>query len=132
MKKWIICSVLMLLTLTTVSAGGVKNVQFYQRLLEEFCKTYFSEMFEKRTYVYSSLHVESVDVESNGLVVVKGRLSYEGRWGKPYPGMQFKANIREKANAQDTYFIVFEKEGEYYLTKRRYWESSSKTFVYRE
>ena len=73
MRKRFFCSFMMLLALATMQGGSVRNAHFYQRLLEDFCKAYFSEMFENRSYVYTSLYVESVNVESNGLVVVKGR-----------------------------------------------------------
>lgn len=115
-----------------VGTSQSKPISFYKNLLEEFCKVNYHDMFEGRSYVFTSIHVDDCKDVAPGIVDVSGTHSYEGRFGKRYDGQGFKANIREMVNEPDTYYIVFEKEGVKPITQRTFWESSSKTFVYKE
>ena len=108
-----------------------KPAPFYKELLEEFCKVHYHEMFEGRFYIYTSLHIDECKEVAPGIVDVNGTHAYEGRFGKRYDGYGFKANIREMNNEPNTFYIIFEKEGIKPITQRKYWESSSKTFVFK-
>ena len=108
-----------------------KPASFYKELLEEFCKVHYHEMFEGRSYIYTSLHIDECKEVAPGIVDVNGTHAYEGRFGKRYDGYGFKANIREMNNEPNTFYIIFEKEGIKPITQRKYWESSSKTFVFK-
>jgi hypothetical protein len=109
-----------------------KSTSFYKDLLEDFCKALYHDMFEGRTYIYTSLHIDKRENTASGNVIVSGTHSYEGRFGKKYEGFGFKATIRVMANKENTYYIVFEKEGVKFISQRHYWESSSRAFVYEE
>ena len=108
-----------------------KSISFYRDLLEEFCKVHYHEMFEGRAYIYTSLHIDECKEVAPGIVDVNGIHAYEGRFGKRYDGFKFKANIREMNGEPNTFYIIFEKEGIKPITHRKYWESSSKTFVFK-
>lgn len=116
----------------SATASPTKPMSFYKGLLEEFCKVNYHDMFEGRSYIFTSIHIDEYKNVAAGIVDITGTHSYEGRFGKRYDGYQFKANIREMANEPDTYYIIFEKEGVKPITQRKFWESSSKTFVYKE
>jgi hypothetical protein len=117
---------------TEVVVSKTKPMSFYKGLLEEFCKVNYHDMFEGRSYIFTSIHIDECKNVAAGIVDITGTHSYEGRFGKRYDGYQFKANIREMANEPDTYYIIFEKEGVKPITQRKFWESSSRTFVYKE
>jgi len=116
----------------SATVSPAKPISFYKGLLEEFCKVNYHDMFEGRSYIFTSIHIDECKNVAAGIVDITGTHSYEGRFGKRYDGYQFKANIREMANEPDTYYIIFEKEGVKPITQRKFWESSSRTFVYKE
>ena len=108
-----------------------KSISFYKELLEEFCKVHYHEMFEGRAYIYTSLHIDEYKEVATGIVDVNGTHAYEGRFGKRYDGLKFKANIREMNGEPNTFYIIFEKVGINPITHRKYCESSSKSFVFK-
>lgn len=107
-----------------------KSIHFYQGLLEDFCKLYYHKAFEGRTYIYGSLCIVSVDYLSETIIEIKGTHSYEGIMGKQYTGYAFKANVRELGN--DRFLVTFEKQSIKILSRKKYWERTSREIAYSE
>ena len=110
----------------------VRNNEYYQKMLEDFCKQYFNKKFAKRHYVYGSLRVNGKQDLSDNIVDVWGTLTYTGRspFNKEYDNRDFKAMIREEAPGQ--FVIKFEKKTELNipLISNSYWESIEAPFTY--
>ena len=75
---------------------------FYERLLEQFCRRYYSDSFEGRSYMNNSINIKDrwVNVEGTS---VGGTHSYKGRFGKTYNNAKFVASIVEE---EEGYFKV--------------------------
>ena len=94
-----------------VMANPVKSDEFYQDLLEEFCKKYYSKKFPKRSYVEGSLHVDNVAPSDGNTFVVMGTHTFKGRLGViTYKNKEFKATVRE--DGDDLYHIRFDRRQE--------------------
>lgn len=110
------------------SQTSLKSKQFYQEMLEDFCKANYNRRFRKRHYVYGSLRVEGLRSLSENIVEVWGTHSYKGRgnWFS-YNERDFKATIRSEG--KNKYQIKFEKKSEYPIGGS-FWESTDVPFTY--
>lgn len=94
-----------------MTARPMKSDEFYQDLLEEFCKKYYSKKFPKRSYVEGSLHVDNVAPSDGNTFVVMGTHTFKGRLGViTYKNKEFKATVRE--DGDDLYHIRFDRRQE--------------------
>lgn len=71
-----------------------------------------------------------VDYLSETIIEIKGTHSYEGIMGKQYTGYAFKANVRELGN--DRFLVTFEKQSIKLLSRKKYWERTSREIAYSE
>lgn len=106
----------------------LKSKQFYQEMLEDFCKANYNRRFRHRSYVYGSLRVEGLRSLSGNIVEVWGTHSYKGRANVfSYDERDFKATIRSVET--NKYHIKFEKKSEYPIGGS-FWESTDVPFTY--
>lgn len=110
------------------SQTPLKSKQFYQEMLEDFCKANYNRRFRHRSYVYGSLRVEGLRSLSENIVEVWGTHSYKGRANVfSYNERDFKATIHSVET--NKYHIKFEKKSEYPIGGS-FWESTDVPFTY--
>lgn len=88
--------------------GIIKTKKFYNNLLNEFCKKYYSRKFKGTTYIIGSLTTERVTKEDENSVEVKGFHSFKGLI-KTFDQRDFVATIRDYGNFK--YSILFRRRG---------------------
>ena len=115
-------------------SDDVQTKEFYEGLLEKFCRDYYDDLYHDfwgtRSYVYGSLKVDSVRQCGEREVVVYGTHDFEGRFGHIYKGYKYSANIYESKKNNHEYIVTFEKESKKIISRKSYTESRTKTINY--
>ena len=112
-----------------------KNEAFYEKMLDIFCRKYYSEIFADaagtRNYKPGSLKVDSI-AKQDDAVLVYGTHDFEGRFGNDHAGRAFFASVMENKDKPNEYVISFAKElkGLTSLIGKGASEAGIKTFYY--
>ena len=112
-----------------------KNEAFYEKMLDIFCRKYYSEIFADaagtRNYKPGSLKVDSI-AKQDDAVLVYGTHDFEGRFGNDHAGRAFFASVMENKDKPNEYVISFAKElkGLTSLIGKGASEAGTKTFYY--
>ena len=99
---------------TVNSVTPIRTFEYFQKLLDEFCKAYFEVKGEGRIYTPSSISVREVNTVDNKTYEVNGEFSYKGKGlkgpitgnsylRKDYHDMEFSANIIDQ---EDEDFLI--------------------------
>ena len=126
-----------------VKEAEKKPLMFYQRLLEQFCQSYYNICFSGREYHYNSLITDNMDVidgnwdrsGSTPVIVswnmwIRGRHSFEGRF-KNHNDSPFEAFVHDIGN--NSYKITFViKRYDIFGDQMSEEESATRTMTYTE